>query len=136
MQIISHITFETNYPERSSSFYDEVLSILGFGRIAGSPYDPPAYTKAGMLTIYLCPKDKHAPTWENSTHIAFVADTEEVVNNFHKSAIRMGGTCAGIPSPNPHYGENCYSTCVRDPDGNKLQAVYYASDSWGLSALF
>lgn len=136
MQIISHITLETSDTERASSFYGVVLNILGFGRLPGSPNAAPAYTKGEMFTIYICPIDgKHAPQREKSTHIAFVADTEETVLNFYKSAIRMGGSCAGKPSPNQQYGENCYAACVRDPDGNKLQAVFYASKSWGLSAL-
>ena len=39
-----------------------------------------------------------------------------------------GGSCAGKPGSRPRYGDNYYAAYVRDPDGNKLQAVRYTAD--------
>ncbi|MCH2166036.1 MAG: VOC family protein [Marinovum sp.] len=49
------------------------------------------------------------------------------LRDFHEAALRLGGSTEGEPGPRPHYGENYYAAYVRDPDGNKLQAVCYAS---------
>ncbi len=126
MSVISHITLGTNDPERSSRFYDEVLGVLGFKRLPKPPGKPPAYEKNGMPTIYLyLPEDGRPATWGNGTHIAFVADTQEAVTSFYEAALCLGGSSAGEPGPRPHYGENYYAAYVRDPDGNKLQAVCY-----------
>ena len=129
MSIISHITFGTNDAERARRFYDEVLGVLGFEGLPKAPGKPPAYEKGGMPTIYLYPPEDGRPaTWGNGTHVAFVAETKEAVHVFHESALRLGGSCAGKPGLRPHYGDTYYAAYVRDPDGNKLQAVYYASD--------
>ncbi|MEO1797322.1 MAG: VOC family protein [Pseudomonadota bacterium] len=129
MSVISHITFGTNDPERSGRFYDEVLGVLGFTRLPKPQGKPPAYEKGGLPTVYLYrPLDGRPATWGNGTHVAFVADTHQSVRDFHEAALRLGGTSEGAPGPRPHYGENYYAAYVRDPDGNKLQAVCYASD--------
>jgi len=48
------------------------------------------------------------------------------VHRFHAEALRLGGQCAGPPGSRPDYGATYYAAYVRDPDGNKLQAVCYA----------
>ncbi len=123
MAVISHITLGTNDAERSAQFYDEVLGVLGFSRLV----KPPAYEKGGMPTIYLYPPEDGRPaTWGNGTHVAFIAETQDDVRAFHAAALRLGGLSEGEPGPRPHYGEGYYAAYVRDPDGNKLQAVCYS----------
>lgn len=128
MSVISHITLGTNDPARAGRFYDEVLGILGFDRLPKPPGKPPAYEKGGaMPTIYLyTPEDGRPATWGNGTHVAFVAETKDTVDAFHAAALRLGGLCEGKPGPRPNYGENYYAAYIRDPDGNKLQAVCYS----------
>ncbi len=126
MSVISHITLGTNDPARAGRFYDEVLGMLGFQRLPKPPGKPPAYENGGMPTIYLyTPEDGRPATWGNGTHVAFVAETRDAVQRFHATALRLGGSCAGAPGPRPHYGAAYYAAYVRDPDGNKLQAVCY-----------
>ncbi|MDF2232746.1 VOC family protein [Albimonas sp. CAU 1670] len=130
MSVISHITLGANDLERAGRFYDEVLGALGFARLPKPPGKPPAYENGGMPTIYLyTPEDGRPATWGNGTHVAFVAPTRTAVHRFHAAALRLGGSCAGAPGPRPHYGEDYYAAYVRDPDGNKLQAVCYAPEA-------
>ncbi|MEM8665788.1 MAG: VOC family protein, partial [Pseudomonadota bacterium] len=101
---------------------------LGFERLPKPPGKPHAYEKGGMPTIYLYqPEDGRPATWGNGTHIAFTAGSQENVRQFHARALRCGGSCAGPPGPRPHYGDNYFAAYVRDPDGNKLQAVCYTA---------
>lgn len=129
MPILSHITLGTNNKPRSASFYDAVLGTLGFSRLNKPPEKPLAYSKRNeMPVIYIYePEDGRPATWGNGTHIAFLADTREQVNQFHKASIRLGGLDEGKPGLRPHYGPNYFAAYVRDPDGNKLQAVCYAT---------
>ena len=128
MSVISHITLGTNDPDRAGGFYDEVLGALGFSRLPKPPGKPPAYEKGGMPTIYLyTPEDGRPATWGNGTHVAFVAETKDAVHRFHDAVLRLGGSCEGKPGPRPHYGDTYYAAYVRDPDGNKLQAVCYTA---------
>ncbi len=128
MSIISHITLGTNDKTRSAAFYDAVLGVLGFERLAKPPEKPLAYEKNGQMpTIYLyAPEDGRPATWGNGTHVALIAESSAQVEQFHALALAHGGSDEGAPGPRPHYGPNYFAAYVRDPDGNKLQAVCYA----------
>lgn len=127
MSVLSHITLGTNDPDRAARFYDAVLGALGFARLPKPPGKPPAYEKNGQMpTIYLYPPaDGRPATWGNGTHVAFIAETADAVDAFHRLALHHGGSDEGPPGPRPHYGDDYYAAYVRDPDGNKLQAVCY-----------
>jgi len=128
VSVLSHITLGTNDIEHAGRFYDAVLGVLGFDRLPKPPGKPPAYEKGGQMpTIYLyLPENGLPATWGNGTHVAFVADTRDQVHRFHDLALDLGGISEGEPGPRPRYGDNYYAAYVRDPDGNKLQAVCYA----------
>ncbi len=128
MSAISHITLGTNDEQRAEKFYDAVLGVLGFERLPKPPGLPAAYAKNGdMPIVYICiPLDDRPATWGNGTHVAFLADTQEQVREFHQRAVQLGGMDEGQPGPRPNYSENYYAAYVRDPDGNKLQAVCYS----------
>lgn len=128
MSIISHITLGTNDKARSALFYDAVLGVLGFERLPKPPEKPLAYEKNGQMpTIYLyTPEDGRPATWGNGTHVALIAESAEQVRQFYALALEHGGSDEGAPGPRPHYGPNYFAAYVRDPDGNKLQAVCYA----------
>ena len=128
MAIISHITLGTNDKERAARFYDAVLGAIGFARLPKPSEKPLAYEKNGeMPTVYIySPEDGRPATWGNGTHIAFLAATREEVHAFHEQALKHGGRDEGQPGPRAHYGPDYYAAYVRDPDGNKLQAVCYA----------
>ena len=72
------------------------------------------------------PFDEKLATWGNGTHVAFVADSRTAVDEFHKAALANGGLDEGAPGIRKNYLPNYYAAYVRDPDGNKLQAVCYA----------
>ncbi|HAT8530768.1 TPA: VOC family protein, partial [Vibrio vulnificus] len=70
-----------------------------------------------------CPCENAASSG-NGTHIAFNAPNKEAVDQFHATALELGGECAGKPGLRPEYGETYYAAFVRDVDGNKLEAVF------------
>ncbi|MEO0884091.1 MAG: VOC family protein, partial [Pseudomonadota bacterium] len=63
----------------------------------------------------------------NGTHVAFLATSRNVVDDFYNAALETGGTDEGPPGLRTHYHPNYYGAYVRDPDGNKLQAVCHSS---------
>ncbi|MGU9951448.1 MAG: VOC family protein [Gammaproteobacteria bacterium WSBS_2016_MAG_OTU1] len=126
---LSHITVGTNDSARAVAFYDVVLGVLGFKRLARPADKPQVYSKNNEFPyIYLYyPEDGRPATWGNGTHIAFMAETQEQVHAFYDGALNHGGSDEGAPGLRPHFGDNYYAAYVRDPDGNKLQAVCYIS---------
>ena len=121
--MFSHVTIGTNDLERAAAFYDEVMKALGHERFyAGDGLM--GYGKAdGDQTWVVNPYDGEPATVGNGTHIAFLARDRASVNAFHAAAMSNGGSDEGVPGLRPHYHENYYGAYVRDPDGNKLQAV-------------
>lgn len=125
--LLSHITLGTNDYERASKFYDAVLAPLGMSRVPKPAGKPPLYAKNGQMPhLYLYkPFDGRPATWGNGTHIAFHAVSRKTVDLFHEAALAHGGSDEGAPGLRENYGSNYYAAYVRDPDGNKLQAVCY-----------
>lgn len=126
--MFSHITIGSNDLERSTKFYDAVMPALGHARFYSGDgivgYGKPADNQTWIMR----PFDGKAATIGNGTHIAFLAQDRASVDAFHKAALANGGQDEGAPGLRPQYHENYYGTYVRDPDGNKVQAVCHRSD--------
>lgn len=80
------------------------------------------------------PKTFVGPTFDgqearpgNGVHIAYLVSDRETVDRFHAAALAHGGTDEGAPGLRPRYHSNYYGAYVRDPDGNKLQAVCHSA---------
>jgi catechol 2,3-dioxygenase-like lactoylglutathione lyase family enzyme len=76
----------------------------------------------------MSPYNGETATVGNGVHVAFKADNRAAVDAFHAAALAAGGTDEGAPGLRPHYHEHYYGAYVRDPDGNKLQAVCHAAE--------
>ena len=125
--MFSHVTLGTNDFARAKPFWQAVTSVLElpvlFEYPGGIAYGTPTGPK-----IFIGPAfDGNPATNGNGTHVAFLAKTRAVVDAFHAAAMANGGTDEGAPGPRPHYHPNYYGAYVRDPDGNKLQAVCHSS---------
>ena len=78
---------------------------------------------AGLKLFIVSPFDGGRAAPGNGPHAAFLAPDRAAVDAFHAAALAHGGTDEGTPGLRPHYHANYYGAYVRDPDGNKLQAV-------------
>jgi catechol 2,3-dioxygenase-like lactoylglutathione lyase family enzyme len=88
---------------------------------------------AGLKLFIVSPFDGGDAHPGNGPHAAFLAPNRAAVDAFHAAALAHGGTDEGAPAPRPHYHAHYYGAYVRDPDGNKLQAVCHrrADDAVG-----
>src|SRR5581483_8740067 len=59
----------------------------------------------------------------NGVHIALKARNKQAVHDFHEAALAAGGSDEGGPGPRPQYSPEYYGAFVRDPDGNKIEAM-------------
>ncbi len=53
------------------------------------------------------------------------ARSTEMVDAFHAAALANGGTSDGAPALRPQHGEGYYAAFIRDPDGNRVEAVTF-----------
>jgi catechol 2,3-dioxygenase-like lactoylglutathione lyase family enzyme len=124
--VIHHLSFGTNDVERARAFYDPVLAVVGLRRLDadGTALD---YGIGQFLLSLETPVDGEPATPGNGIHIAFAAQDRAMVDLFHRTALENGGSDAGAPGLRPEYDAHYYGAFVRDPDGNKLEAVTYSA---------
>lgn len=124
--MFSHVTLGTNDWASAKPFWQGVMAALGqpvfFEHDRGIAFGEPTGPK-----IFVGPTfDGKPATYGNGTHVAFVAKDRATVDAFHAAALEHGGSDEGAPGLRPHYHQNYYGAYVRDPDGNKLQAVCHS----------
>ncbi len=125
--MFSHITLGTNDWPRAKAFYQAITAALGLPlfmeRAEGA-----AWGEAVGPKLFVGPAfDGKAATSGNGTHVAFLAKSRSAVDEFYAAALAHGGSDEGAPGLRPHYHPNYYGAYVRDPDGNKLQAVCHSA---------
>ena len=121
--MFSHITLGTDDIERARRFYEPVMATLGLEQPFALPETLVFGELAGVKLFVVRPFDGGTAHPGNGPHAALLAPTRAAVDAFHAAALAHGGSDAGAPGPRPHYHAHYYGAYVRDPDGNKLQAV-------------
>lgn len=125
--MFSHVTVGTTDIDRATGFYDALLiGVLDWQHLHRDPHRAGYGRWNGPQFWVLVPFDGQPASAGNGVHIAFLASSRDQVDRFHAAALAHGGADEGAPGPRPHYHENYYGGYVRDPDGNKLQAVCHS----------
>ena len=126
--MISHVTLGSDDLRRAVAFYDPVMASLGLVKVldvrGAIAYAQSEESKPWLYIVR--PFDGGPASSGNGTHLAFLAPSRAAVRAFHEAALAADGQDEGAPGPRPQYSEHYYGAYVRDPDGNKLQAVCYA----------
>ncbi|ACL62925.1 VOC family protein [Methylobacterium nodulans] len=126
----SHIVVGTDDLQTALAFYDRVLAVLGLRRIAADDvsgaigYAADGGSRAPMFFVGP-PLNGCAAAPGNGTTVAFLAQDEEVVRQWHAAALAAGGSDEGPPGLRPQYHPGYYAAYSRDPDGNKLCCVFH-----------
>ncbi len=124
----SHVTVGTNDFPRAEKFYDAIMAVLGHPTMFKAPIVLAYGTPTGPKLFILPPFDGNEARGGNGVHAAFKVDARATVDAFHAAALANGGSDEGAPGLRPHYHPNYYGAYVRDPDGNKLQAVCHRKE--------
>ncbi|MFZ4688697.1 MAG: VOC family protein [Polymorphobacter sp.] len=122
--LMSHVSIGVADLARATAFYDAVLAPLGARRILDEGFAV-AYGRQFPEFWVGPPHDGGAPTPGNGVHFAFFASSRDEVHAFHAAALAAGGTDDGPPGPRPHYDAEFYGAFIRDPDGNKVEAMFW-----------
>jgi catechol 2,3-dioxygenase-like lactoylglutathione lyase family enzyme len=123
MAMYSHVTVGTNDMARARAFYDAVLATLGTASFTQGKHHTGYGKTRGDQFWVLSPFDRQPATVGNGTHVAFLAPSRASVDAFHAAAMAHGAADEGAPGLRPHYHPSYYGAYIRDPDGNKIQAV-------------
>ena len=127
--MFSHVMVGSNDIERSKTFYDAVLGTLGasepFRNTAASGHTRLFYRHDGSTFCVSEPINDQAATFANGGTIGFSCSSLEQVQEFHEIAVAHGGSSCEAPPGVREGGMGVmHLAYVRDPDGNKLCAIY------------
>ena len=120
--MIDHLKLMVADVEVSREFYADALAPLGY-RVMLEPRSGEIGMGAERPDFWL--QETPGPT--TTAHVAFVADTVELVDAFHRAALEAGGRDNGAPGPRPQYHPRYYGAFVLDPDGNNVEAVCHSA---------
>ncbi len=120
--MIDHISVGVANVETASEFYEPVLAALGAKELARMD-GLVAYGRDRIEFLVMRPFDGKSASAGNGAHFAFVADDPRAVDEFHRAALEAGGSCEGEPGTRAYPHQEVYAAYVRDPFGNKLEAL-------------
>ncbi|QLC25042.1 VOC family protein [Parasphingopyxis algicola] len=125
--MFGHITLGCDNWERAKPFWLAVMDVLGHPLFMETDAGA-AFGEATGQKTFIGPAFNGEPAAPgNGVHIAYLAKDRETVDAFYAAAMAHGGSDEGPPGLRPHYHPNYYGAYVRDPDGNKLQAVCHSA---------
>jgi hypothetical protein len=107
-------------------FYDAVLKPLGIRRFGSGSETALLYGKDLPELVITEPHDGQPASIGNGTTTGFFAPTRTAVHQFHAAAIFFGGVDESPPGPRP-LSDFSYGAYVRDPDGHKICAYFFAN---------
>ena len=123
--MIDHISIAVRDLKKAEAFYGALLAPLGMTKLREWPEAAIGYGK------------KYPEFWINrraamgrvaddsGVHICLRAADTAAVNAFHAAALKGGGASDGPPGLRAKYHDNYYAAFIRDPDGNRIEAVTF-----------
>jgi catechol 2,3-dioxygenase-like lactoylglutathione lyase family enzyme len=138
MHLLDHVSVAVADLDATRPFCDVIIAALGCEEI----YDRPEAAGYGALcrpgnpldtylTVYLSP-DAIA---DDKRHRCFKATSQAQVRAFHAAGLANGGCNHGPPGLRPRYHVACYASFVRDPDGDRLEAVCHLPEQPSAEAI-
>ena len=109
--------------ERAKVFYDATLGVLGVKPGTHDRVGRLVYVHDGGILMLTKPIDGAPATGANGGTIGFKASTSADADAWHTAGMEHGGTAIEDP-PGVRPGGKLYLAYLRDPDGNKLCALY------------
>ncbi|HZP70564.1 MAG TPA: VOC family protein [Pseudolabrys sp.] len=123
--MIDHVSIAVRDIKAAEGFYTALLAPVGLTKLREWPDAAVGYGKkypefwinrrAGMVPLAA----------DSGAHVCLRATSTAAVDAFHAAALAAGGTSDGAPGPRPEYNDRYYAAFIRDPDGNRVEAVTF-----------
>jgi len=121
----SHMMVGSNDLDKSKVFYDAVFSAVGGQGAITDPKGRHMWLHNGGVFMVTAPIDGEPATFANGSTIGFAMDSTAQADAWHAAGLAAGGTAIEDP---PGWRENngmrLYLAYLRDPDGNKVCAMF------------
>lgn len=123
--MIDHLSLPVSDLSRAARFYEALLATLGHGKLV-TRARAVGFGKAYPEFWINLRDDLREPS--DGHHVALRAPGIEAVRAFHAAALANGGQCDGAPGPRQASNSGYYAAFIRDPDGNRVEAVTFTRD--------
>ncbi|MFC7473826.1 VOC family protein [Dankookia sp. GCM10030260] len=127
--MIDHVSITVPDLAAATPFYDAVMTALGVpvvGRDAGWLGYGLRADAAHPERCYLSVLAGAAPEPASRRHWCLKAADRAAVDAFWRAGLAAGGADDGAPGLRPHYHAGYYAAFLRDPAGNRIEAVCHA----------
>ena len=122
--MIDHVSVAVRDIAAATRFYEALLTTIGIVKLEERPATvgfgktyPEFWINLGAVHIPV--------SQESGAHVCFRARSTELIDAFHAVALAAGGSSDGAPGLRPQHGEGYYAAFIRDPDGNRIEAVTF-----------
>jgi catechol 2,3-dioxygenase-like lactoylglutathione lyase family enzyme len=120
--MIDHTGINVSNFEKSKEFYAHVLAPLGYQLLSEFDASVAGFGIDEKPDFWIIQGEVNTPR----VHVAFGAETREIVRAFYEAALEVGGRDNGTPGLRTHYHPDYYGAFVLDPDGHNIEAVCHA----------
>ncbi|HXX09000.1 MAG TPA: VOC family protein [Pseudolabrys sp.] len=122
--MIDHVSVAVRDIAAATRFYETVLGTIGVTKLEARPATVGFGKTYPEFWINLRAALTPLPS-ESGAHVCFRARSIELVDAFHAAALAAGGSSDGAPGLRPAHGKGYYAAFIRDPDGNRIEAVTF-----------
>jgi catechol 2,3-dioxygenase-like lactoylglutathione lyase family enzyme len=123
--MIDHISLGVRDLRAAEAFYTGLLAPLGLTKLREWPDAALGFGKK-YPEFWINKRAAMDRISEDSgVHICLRAPDTAAVDAFHAAALKAGGRSDGAPGLRPHYYPGYYAAFIRDPDGNRIEAVTF-----------
>jgi catechol 2,3-dioxygenase-like lactoylglutathione lyase family enzyme len=125
--MIDHVSVGVRDLDRAARFYEAALMPLGLARLVTRPATIGFGKSYPEFWINLR-ADMTEVAADSGVHICLRAKSTADVDAFHAAALQAGGFSDGAPGLRPHDRVRYYAAFIRDPDGNRIEAVTFPGE--------
>jgi catechol 2,3-dioxygenase-like lactoylglutathione lyase family enzyme len=126
--MIDHVSIAVRDLGKAQAFYAAVLAPLGFAKLREWPDAAVGFGKK-YPEFWLNKRSAMEEVAQDSgIHICLRAPDAAAVDAFYAAALKAGGTSDGAPGLRPHNYAGYYAAFIRDPDGNRIEAVTFVPE--------
>ena len=125
--MIDHVSVPVRDLAASAAFYEKLLAPLGLEPLVDRDWTIGFGKKYPEFWINHRPEMADTPD-DTGNHICLRASSRKAVDTFHAVALSEGGRDDGTPGPRKASMTTYYGAFIRDPDGNKIEAVTFPRD--------
>jgi catechol 2,3-dioxygenase-like lactoylglutathione lyase family enzyme len=126
--MIDHISIAVRDLRKGEAFYSALLAPLGMTKVREWPDAAVGYGKKYPEFWINRRADMEHVADDCGVHVCLRALDTAAVDAFYAAALKAGGASDGAPGLRPEYHGGYYAAFIRDPDGNRLEAVTFLRD--------